>query len=190
MNDNIILTEVYNTYKINIITDINPVDPREFDNFGKMQCFHRDYRLGDTLDFNTIEELIYFIKNPDIISLPLYLYDHSGITMKTTPFSCRWDSGQIGYIYVSKEMIRKEFNCKKITKDIMDKVYKILISEVDTYDKYLRGEVYGYEIFDSYGDFKESCWGYSDSPEDIMKEIKENVIGLFDYQLSFELQEA
>ena len=68
MNDNIILTEVYNTYKINIITDINPVDPREFDNFGKMQCFHRDYRLGDTLDFNTIEELIYFIKNPDIIS--------------------------------------------------------------------------------------------------------------------------
>jgi len=50
------------------------------------------------------------------IILPLYLYDHSGITMNTTGFSCGWDSGQVGYIVMSYEKIRKEYNWKNITK--------------------------------------------------------------------------
>lgn len=37
------------------------------------------------------------------IILPLYLYDHSGITMSTSVFSCPWDSGQVGWIYASKQ---------------------------------------------------------------------------------------
>ena len=37
------------------------------------------------------------------VILPLYLYDHSGITMSTGPFSCPWDSGQVGWIYASKK---------------------------------------------------------------------------------------
>jgi len=37
------------------------------------------------------------------IILPLYLYDHSGITMSTGPFSCPWDSGQVGWIYAPKQ---------------------------------------------------------------------------------------
>ena len=43
-----------------------------------------------------------------IIILPLYLYDHSGISMKTTPFSCQWDSGQVGWIYVEKKKCLQE----------------------------------------------------------------------------------
>jgi len=37
------------------------------------------------------------------VILPLYLYDHSGITMSTSVFSCPWDSGQVGWIYASKQ---------------------------------------------------------------------------------------
>ena len=188
MNENIVLTEVYNTYKINIVIDNNPADPMEHDNFGKMQCFHKNYIIGDNLEFNNSKDLINFIKNPDIISLPIYMYDHSGITIKTTPFNCLWDSGQVGYIYVTKEAIKKEFNCKNLTKNILDKVYAILKSEVKTYDKYLTGGVFFYEIFDSNGDLKDSSYDYYDTPEDIMKYIKENVIKFYDYQLSFELQ--
>ena len=43
------------------------------------------------------------------LMLPLYLYDHSGLAMSTESFSGRaphaeWDSGQVGWIYVSKKM--------------------------------------------------------------------------------------
>jgi hypothetical protein len=107
-------------------------------------------------------------KGKDIISLPLYLYDHSGITMNTTGFSCRWDSGCVGFIYVTKEQVRKEYNVKRITKDIVDKVTKVLQGEVKTYDQYLTGDVYGYriskvEVCDKGCEHKEevdSCWGY------------------------------
>lgn len=44
----------------------------------------------------------------EYVLLPLYLYDHSGITMKTSGFSCPWDSGQVGFIYASKDTFKKE----------------------------------------------------------------------------------
>ncbi len=46
-------------------------------------------------------EIIKMIKTKNCI-LPVYLYDHSGITINTVPYSCRWDSGQIGWIYQPK----------------------------------------------------------------------------------------
>jgi len=42
------------------------------------------------------------------IMLPLYLYDHSGITMSTGKFSCPWDSGQVGWIYCTIEKAMEE----------------------------------------------------------------------------------
>lgn len=42
-------------------------------------------------------------------ALPLYLYDHSGITMSTTTFSCPWDSGRVGMIFCSHEEAVKEW---------------------------------------------------------------------------------
>jgi len=71
--------------------------------------------------------------------LPLYLYDHSGITMSTTSFSCGWDSGQVGYIYLTKEKWDKE-----VDRDfVQEECAKYLTAEVETYDQYLTGQVYG-----------------------------------------------
>lgn len=53
------------------------------------------------------DEILSIIRKKFII-LPLYLYDHGGITISTRPFSCPWDSGQVGYIYASKDKFRKE----------------------------------------------------------------------------------
>lgn len=92
--------------------------------------------------------------------LPLYLYDHSGITMNTSGYHCPWDSGQVGWIYISKEKIRKEYKVKRISKKLMEKVRQALIQEVETYDEYLRGEIYGYEVLDADGEHLDSCWGF------------------------------
>jgi hypothetical protein len=93
-------------------------NPRtEWDNMGTMVCFHNRYDLGDkehgydSRDFNGWGELeAKIVKDHDpALILPLYLYDHSGLTISTKPFSCKWDSGQIGFIFVSKTNARREF---------------------------------------------------------------------------------
>ena len=127
-------------------------NPRSWDNLGKMVCFHRRYDLGDKHDYNHNdyngwEEMKNaIIKEEDVcVILPLYLYDHSGITMSSSPFSCRWDSGQVGWYFVSKKKVREGYGVKKITQSLIDKVTEVLESEVKTYDMYLTGELYAEE---------------------------------------------
>ena len=81
------------------------------------------------------------------VMLPLYVYEHGGITMNTGGYSCPWDSGQAGYIYATRETILKEFSAKKLTAKLRRQVEDILRSEVKTYAQYLEGDVYGYVIY-------------------------------------------
>lgn len=144
-------------------------NPRSWDNLGTMVCFHNRYDLGDKHyysqeDYNSWEELESAIIGSENVHtiLPLYLYDHSGITMNTSGFSCRWDSGQVGFIFITIDKVISEgFDNSK---DLF-KVQDYLIGEVETYDKYLTGEVYCYRIKDSNGEILDSCSGYYDKDE-------------------------
>lgn len=152
----------YKNYKIQIEYDENAANPRtEWDNLGTMVCFHNRYNLGDKNDFS-LEEFKEFIKKEEknIIALPLYLYDHSGITISSKPFSCKWDSGQVGYIYITKEKVRKEYNWKVITKKRREQIIKYLEGEIETYDDFLTGAVYGFQIVDKNGEEIDSCYGF------------------------------
>jgi hypothetical protein len=53
-------------------------------------------------------EMLQKIIDKHYVILPLYVYEHSGVTMRTYPFGCRWDSGQAGYIYALKSKFLKE----------------------------------------------------------------------------------
>ncbi len=98
----------------------------------------------------------------NVIFLPLTLYDHSGLSMRTGLSGWRWDSGQVGYIYVTKKKLEKEFGWKKLTKKRIKKVEQILEKEVEIYSYYLEGAVYGYVIEDEDGNEIDdgSCWGF------------------------------
>lgn len=157
----------YKGYTIKVIQDSDPMNPRDDDNLGVMCCYHRNYQLGDTKhDHPSPEALKEFLKaNADkIVQLPLYLYDHSGITMNTTGYShCDsqgWDWGQVGVIYITYEKIRKEYGWKALTKKRLAKIASYLQGEVETYDQFLTGDVYGYQVVDSKGEDADSCWGY------------------------------
>lgn len=90
-----------------------------WDNLCTMTCSHRSYNLGDeqaknTEDYSNWEEwLEHEILEPaggktNVVFLPLYLYDHSDLSISTGSFDCRWDSGQVGWIYATKDTFRKE----------------------------------------------------------------------------------
>lgn len=141
-------------------------NPRDNDNLGVMVCWHRSYKLGDDPnEFSSPQDFQEWADSKEgkaaiALILPLYLYDHSGITMNTSGFSCSWDSGQVGYIYITRETIRKEYSVKRISKQLLERVRGYLVSEVEEYDSFLRGEVYGYIVENADGDHLDSCWGF------------------------------
>jgi len=143
----------YNGYEISIERDDCGESPREWDTFGTMVCFHSRYRLGDEHEFSSPGEFEEYRREHDLVVLPLYLYDHSGLTMNTTGFRCPWDSGQVGWIYADRETVKKEFG------DDEEAARKCLVSEVETFDQYLRGDVWGYVVTHRGRDI-DSCWGF------------------------------
>jgi len=154
----------YNGYTINIIPDELAPNPRtEFDHLGTIVCGHSRYELGDiqindsSFDREKFEK---DVKNGKIIALDVYLYDHSGITINTTGFSCPWDSGQIGYIFVDKKKVREEYLWKRITKAREELIREYLRNEVKEYDNFLTGSIYGYRVIKGDEDI-DSCWGFS-----------------------------
>ena len=146
-------------YTIEIHQDDNAESPREMCTFGTMLCGHRRYNLGDR-QIRSQADIDVVLKRKDIKFLNLYLYDHSGITMSTSPFSCPWDSGQVGIIFCTHNDICKEFGIKHVGKKSISNAYKLMRQEVDTYDAFLKGEVYGYVVVDKKGDTVDSCWGF------------------------------
>lgn len=171
MNDAIDTFE-HRGFEVKIYTDDDPIDPREdpASELGNMICFHNRYNLGDKHDFADSKELEEFLKESGALWLPLYLYDHSGITMSTGAFSCPWDSGQVGIIYVTKKEIRDWFNVHNITKKLTAKVYERLKAEVKSYDCYISGQVYCYSWEEG------GCCGYyGDDGEYMRSEAKSEI---------------
>lgn len=226
MNENgIIKEEKIGEYTIKIIIDdMDPMNPREWDNLGRMACWHRGYNLGDeqindpdsfrfslwqqyatdkerltkiievagTAEYRALKKeyngvaydmfdaffgghsfrgnLCDFPSN--IFILPLYLYNHSGISMNTTGFSCPWDSGQVGWIYAPKDKALKELGKTRISKKLKAKVYEILRSEIKSYDDFLQGNCYGYQIFDTSNILIDSCYGFLGNSSYCLREAK------------------
>lgn len=152
--------------KIRVIHDEDAESPRTWDNLGTMACWHRRYNLGDVQPKQDPREWLRENAPKGSVVLPLYLYDHSGITMSTGAFSCPWDSGQVGWIICTPEQIREEYKKKRISKKMRADVERVLKEEVSTYDDYLTGNAWGFDI-----EGGDSCWGFiGDSALEAMKE--------------------
>lgn len=144
--------------------------------FGIMICWHTRYNMGDEqmnqdplewlaemmdtdvptfctdngLDFEytkNLKEKISEAFMDKFYALPIFLYDHSGQTIRTTPFSCNWDSGQVGWIYTTKERIQKV--CGEDPKFLEKEwVLKNLTQEVTLYDQWITGDIWQFELIE------------------------------------------
>lgn len=95
--------------RIEIHPDTDAESPREWDNAGTMVCWHRRYALGDKHTFNSPADFEEWAKENKALVLPLFLYDHSGLSMRTSAYGDPWDSGQVGYIYILPAKILEEW---------------------------------------------------------------------------------
>lgn len=161
----------HNGHRIEIHHDPDPQNPRDYDNLGTFQVYHRRYASPDKIvrDPPSI--------NKDEIGLKVWGYDHGGIVYKTgetNPFDCPWDSGFAGIIFCSKEDARKWLGVKRLTKEMVSQIEASLDYEVETYNRYINGEYYGYIIFNANDEEVDSCWGFDDK-DYMIQEAKVNV---------------
>jgi hypothetical protein len=157
--------------------------PRNWDNLSKMIFFGKHSHLGDkhninSDDYNGWEELEEAIrKEYNVVILEkVYAYSHGGMTISTSPFSCPWDSGTLGFVIITKEDIKENYGWKVLTKKRLDKAINfldnIIKGEIKVLDNYINGEVFSFQIQDEAGEIEDSCCGF-------YGDIKEN--GILDY---------
>lgn len=166
--------------------------PRDWYNLGTMVCGHRRYNLGD-IQVRDMEEWEANkpLKKDTLVILPLGLYDHSGITMYVGGRTDPWDSSEVGYIYVRKDNEEVvEYKKTHTWKETEEWAESILRGEVETYDQYLRGDVYCLceEVYDE----ETEEWVSVDSlgyiyldthkeQESAVNEIKYNMSGTYEF---------
>ena len=169
-------------------------NPRNWDNLTTMICHHSRYALGDAEEsrqfegFTSLKELKQaLVEHYGEMAYiePLSLYDHSIQTLAIGEPTDAWDSGYVGFIFVTKDKARKEYGVKRITKSILERIKSVAQAEVEEYNKIcLWGEVYNLElqkvftnvdITDTYTETEEYIGGFTfDNDYTVEKAIEEH----------------
>jgi len=175
-------TVEYKKHKIEVFPDEHCGNPiQNWDMLGEYLCWHRRYNLGNSGRFTTPDEVVAYARQTQSLLFPLFMYDHSGIVLSLSnshyPFTDQWDAGQLGFILVDREKALKEFGKKRLTKQLKQRIGQIIEAEVETYNQYLAGDVYGYVVSRD-GEHIDSCWGYY-GQDDCMNEAK----SIIDYEV-------
>lgn len=173
-------THKHGGFTIKIGYDECPQSPREDEPFGTLVAFHKRCNLGDksvklkSSDFGSWAEVRKHIEKEmdPVVILPVFMLDHSGIALNTTGFSCPWDSGQVGYIFMSRDDVKKWWpSWKKLTKARLATIEKGLVAAVETYSSYVNGEVYYYAVIGDEGVI-DSCGGFIGDANEALDEAK------------------
>lgn len=158
--------------------------PADFDNLGTFVHSSYEYSFDSSTDINVrnwsdseIKELL-----DNSISVPVYIYDHSGISISTGSFSCPWDSGLFGYYIVSKDKVKKEFGGNRISKKLKNQILKSLENEIVIWNDWVEGNIFKYSIFED-DELLDGCGGYygDDGIEEAIRQAKDFI----DYRTSF-----
>jgi len=186
---------------VEIVYDDDCRSPREDDNVATLVCWHPDYILGDyqlrdgsgrgavddvfetergRTDFASMKVLYRYLTlmcGARRVT-PLYLYDHSGISIRAgapSPWDnptvrrdefgqgMGWDTSMVGFAYCTDERLTEL--CGEEAKYHTDEwIDKVIAGEVAHYDEYLTGQCYGYIVAPGSED-QEACWGYIGDPD-------------------------
>lgn len=145
-------------------------------------------QMADELDLN--EKLRLIDETGEVAMLPISMYEHSGISIwlgsTDGHIDARWDCSSIGFAYIEKSTAEEEMPNRKLVDGNNDDwkkwSYDIMEGEMETYNQYVKGEVYGYMIEDEYGEEGSDtdlcgCWGFygDDGKEDMLKEAKADI---------------
>lgn len=178
--DGIYVTDGKRLFFMTAEQDDMPLNPRENDCNYCTICYVRNRYLGSSKydndrDFADSDDLNDYLaglndRRAEFVSVPLYAYVHSGITISTGSFGDPWDSGCFGIAICTKEQVINAFgndiDWQRHAKDIIE-------GEIETYDKFLTGGTYVYSTYLYHKETKswtleDTCGGFYSNDEDAM----------------------
>lgn len=134
-------------------------------------CFaHKRYNICDESEkFNTndysgwaeVEKMLVDERKAFVIK-KVSATDHSSFNIYVGEPKCPFDSGTVGFAYMTKEEVIKEFG--NDSKKSIAKAEALIKAEVEEFDRYLNGESYEAKILDENENEFDSCGGF-DSEE-------------------------
>ena len=170
----------YEDMTIRIEYDSDIESPRkEYDNMGHLVFTDNRYVTGDKIV--TADEIREITEDPDAIWLPVYVYAHSGVTVSTGhgyPYNDRWDSWLGGIIYAYRNEALKWGGWDVDGEELDTVIRNNLKIEVETFDQFVTGDVYYFQII------KED----EDGDEEILDDC--GCIYGFDYAKQYALENA
>ena len=147
------------------IEHVDANSPREYQDLTVLELYHRRYDLCNeskhtTDDFSSWSDLNNLInkENKIAVILAVHMYDHSGTAFSTTPFDCKFDSGTVGFIYITKEKVQELYGKKNLTKNLIEKATDFLNAEIKEYTSWCNGETYTYSVYNNKFEQKEELY--------------------------------
>ncbi len=161
----------HNGYEIQICQDDEArANPIEDDEAIEIVAWHPSYDLGTCKDFADAQDFDEFCKDNEVVRVPIFLYDHGDITVSTGPFGCPWDSGQVGWAYLTAEAIKEHG---------IPNPEDQLKSAVKHLNYWCTGNVWGFRILRKCGccgeatEEVDACWGFYGDPDDENTYVRE-----------------
>jgi hypothetical protein len=82
--------------------------------------------------------------------VPVFMYEGSGgRTIQMNPLSTGWNSGQLGFIFASKERIKEELHISRVTKRAKHQIEGDFREKIQLYEDWLEGRVYEMKVYES-----------------------------------------
>lgn len=158
-----------NELTIHIEQDNDTESPRTWGRAGHLLAMHRNYNLGDADAYDYLDhEPKYYLGWYEIEAelerkrmhyAPVYMLDHSGIRLSTKDFNDRWDSGRVGFIFLTREEALEIVGGTKMSPAKNRTIDEYLRQEIAVLDQYVDNDVWTYRITDSEGNELDACSG-------------------------------
>lgn len=117
----------------------------------RIWAWHKRYILGDqdpekpdTREFGSWAEVSKEIceKHDVLLIKQVRMYDHSGLGVSLSsdryPFNCPWDSGWVGFIFITREATLKALCAKRVTSRVLKQAEALMESEFEEWAAYVR----------------------------------------------------
>jgi hypothetical protein len=127
-------------FRLSVWQDQDSENPRSWDNRGTLVFRdHRRYSLPKECNVDLDDEADVLRWGEKHWLWPLSSYEHGNITFSLGKATCRWD----GADNVGLVMIPKELDGKPVDED---KAYAIAEAELETFNEWMNGSVYGFTV--------------------------------------------
>lgn len=145
------MREIYKSENDSVVVKIEydgfVSNPRENDELVNMVIWHKSIPSDEHNFENPTEFMEWYNSQEDqkLMIKPLFAHVHGNISLSTTMFSCPWDSGQIGYAYITQHAADSVIGFGNYDSESLSKSIE---NSLKAYQYFLNGECYSVEIFD------------------------------------------